>query len=53
MGEENLVPMNVWEELTPSYFLSCVSTIMLRFLEIMIMGAYHQTDKEIKSTPAN
>ena len=35
MGERNATPLNVWEELTHSYFLSFSSIIMLRFQKIM------------------
>ena len=37
MGQKNLTPLNVWRELTHSYFLSSVYIIMLRFQKSIIM----------------
>ena len=36
MGEKFLTPLNVWEELIYSYFLSLVNIIMLRFPKTII-----------------
>ena len=37
MGEKNLTTLNVWQELTHSYFLSFVYIIILRFQNSIVM----------------